>query len=367
MTTGQKSINRKKLLWPLAAIIIGALVSVNPFYAPRLSLAAGITAWFVDMAVVLIFLAHPITVRPAILISGFFFAVPCFLWTAPLSRGLLMCCMAFPFSIATAPLFAPSMTDVRTRWTYFFTWMGTREIARRTRSFDSMSLLRLTTGTVVFAAALGCLKAISATGFWLAVRWLAGGVMIFAFAEMATASHDFVTAALMRSPFLSTSVGEFWTRRWNIAASTLGFRPLIFAPLARSGVVLALFAAFFASAVAHTLLAYMAIGRWKVSLACGAFFLVQPVLILCERRIKVRRWPRAAARVWTLAALAISSPLFVEPMVEIAAPSWNATDNVLPATIFVLGFALILSAFFSTGQLASSPGFAPTSSALGPT
>ena len=188
--------------------------------------------------------------------------------------------------------------------------------------------------------------------------------MIFAFAEMATTSHDFLTAlmglnapALMRSPILSTSVSEFWTKRWNVAASALGFRPLVFAPLARRGIVLALSMAFFASAVAHVLLVYMAIVRWKISLICGTFFLVQPLLILAERRMKVRLWPIAAARVWTLAVLAITSPLFVEPVIECAAPIWGATDNVLMPTLCVLGFAIIVSVFFSVGQLASCPRF----------
>jgi hypothetical protein len=81
----------------------------------------------------------------------------------------------------------------------------------------------------------------------------------------------------------------------SVAASALGFRPLVFAPLARRGIALALFAAFFASAVSHTLLAYMAMVRWKISLVCGAFFVVQPLLILAERRMNVRRWPTAGA------------------------------------------------------------------------
>src|SRR6266700_8322080 len=100
VSANPKSRNRKKLLWPIAAIAIGALVSTNPFFQPRLSLGIGIVAWFTDMALVLIFLAHPVTARLGILIGGLCLAVPCFLWVSPLSRGLLMCCMAFPFAIA---------------------------------------------------------------------------------------------------------------------------------------------------------------------------------------------------------------------------------------------------------------------------
>ncbi len=198
--------------------------------------------------------------------------------------------------------------------------------------------------------------------------------MILGFAEMATASHDFLAAmmgfsapALMRSPFLSTSVGEFWTKRWNVAASALVFRPLFFAPLARQGMVLALFAVFFASGVGHALLAYMAMLRWKISLICGAFFVVQPLLILAERRMNVRRWPTAAARGWTLAALAITSPLFVEPVIEFITPSLDATNNVLAPTAFALGFAMVVNAFFLVGQFATCPGFKSTDLTLEPT
>jgi hypothetical protein len=150
-----------------------------------------------------------------------------------------------------------------------------------------------------------------------------------------------------------------------VAASALGFRPIVFVPLARRGIVLALFAAFFASAVCHVLLAYMAMVRWKISLVCGAFFLVQPLLILTERRMNVRRWPTIAARAWTLSALAITSPLFVEPVIEFVEPSWGATDNVLIPTMFAFSFAIVVNVFISAGQLASCPRFMPPNTETG--
>jgi hypothetical protein len=367
----QESCNWKKLLWPIATVILGALVSINPFYAPQFTLEVGIAVWVADMALVLICLKHPITGRLAILVAGLCFAVPCFLRATPLARGLLMCCMAFPFAIAVAALFGPPTAGFRARLAYFFTWLGTQKIEHRARSFDAASLFRLITATAVFSLALACAKTAPAFGFWLLVRWLAGGIMIFAFAEIATMGHDFLATllglrapALMRSPFLSTSVGEFWAKRWNVAASALWFRPLLFSPLARYGVVLALFAAFFASAVGHLCLAYMATVRWKISIACGAFFLVQPLLILAERRMKVHRWPTTAARVWTLSALAITSPLFVEPAIGIIAPSWGAKDTVLTPTMFALGFAIIVNVFFLIGQLVSCPGFMPSNQSI---
>lgn len=269
--------------------------------------------------------------------------------------------MAFPLLIAALPLFGPPTANLRERLTYLFTWLNTREVKRQARTFDIGSLIQLTAAIVVFVAAMVSVKAIPADGPWFLARWLAGGIMIFAFAEMVTASHDFLTAlvglsapALMRSPYLSTSISEFWTKRWNPAASLLVFRALVFTPLARRGPAMALWAAFVASAVAHVLLPYMATGNWGISLMCGAFFLVQPLLIAAERWMNVRRWPSTAARAWTLTALAITSPLFVEPALQIVEPSWGPSNCVLPPAIAVLGFVLVVTVLFSLGSLAAA-------------
>jgi hypothetical protein len=364
-----KSPNWKALCWPLAAIAIGALVSLNPFFEPHLSPGIGIAAWFADLALVLILSVHPLAARAGIILAGLFFAVPCFLWAPPLSRALLMCCMSFPFALAAVPLFAPPTADFRTRLALFFTWGGMRKITRRASRFDLSSLLCLIAASVVFAAALAWVNVVPAVGCRLLARWLAGGVMIFAFAEMIVAGHDFLTTlaglsapALMRSPFLATSVGEFWAKRWNRVASALLFRPLFFALFAWHGTALALFITFFVSAAAHVLLAFMAMGRWKISLVCGAFFLVQPLFILVERWLNTRLWPTAAARVWTLAVLAITSPLFVEPALQIITPSLGGTNQVLLPAIAALGFVMLVNVFFLAGQLVSCPKFMPNRS-----
>ena len=368
MTASQKSRERLKLLWSLAGVIFALIILKNPFYALRLSVQAGIAVWFVDFAVVLILLAHPITTRLAVIIAGGFCALPCFLVAPPLFRSSLMIVMALPFVIVAASLFAPPTTGFRGRLAYFFTWMNTQKIQCRSRALSGAALFHLIAATVILAAAMAGVKMVPAAGFWLPVRWFVGGIMMVAFAEMLTASHYFLTGlmgldapALMRSPVLSASVGEFWGKRWNVAASNLGFRPLAFAPCARYGIVPALFAAFFLSAVAHLLLAYMALLRWDLSLACGAFFLVQPLLILAERRMNVRRWPTAAARAWTLAALAITSPLFVEPALQVIAPSWGPPDSVLMPTLVALGCALVVNLFFLAGQLIFCPRLAVAS------
>jgi hypothetical protein len=363
VNTHWKSPDRRQFLWPVAGVVLGALAATNPFYVPRIPLQVGVAAWFVDMGLVLLLFLHPLTLRAAVLVAGLFMAVPCFVWESPLTRFLLMCCSAFPFALAAMQLFAPPMATFRQRLACAYSWLGTREVHRRPCSFNRASLLQLLAATLVLAAAIAAVKAVPLSGSWWPVRWLAGGIMIMAFAEMVTKAHYFLTAlmglhspALMESPWLSRSIGEFWTKRWNPATS-LGFRKYFFAPLARREAGLALCAAFLASAVAHVLLPYMATGRWAISLLCGSFFLVQPLFIAAERRMKARHWRPAAGRAWTLGALAVASPLFVEPALQVIEPSWGPQDNVLQPTVMVLSFVLFVNAFFSLGSLASNPKF----------
>lgn len=291
--------------------------------------------------------------------AGLFQAVPCFVWGTPLSRGLLMCFMALPFAIATALVLAPPIPSFRARAAYICNWCGKRQVKRRSGNLDKKAFLLLSMSTAVFAVGIAVIKAVPAHVFWLPVQWLAGGIVIFAFAEMFTACHNFVTAALgisvppfFQSPYRSASVGEFWTKRWNLPTSEL-FRTFCFAPLARQGLWLALSATFMISAVAHALLAFMAIGRWKISIIFGAFFLVQPLLIAVERRLAVRCWSPTAGRAWTLTALGMVSPLFVEPLLQFVERSWGAPDNVLLPTAIMLGFVTAFCLFIAVASLAS--------------
>jgi hypothetical protein len=375
MSAYWKPPDRRQFIWPAAGVLLGAVASVNPIYQPYVTLSVGIAVWFAAMALAVFLSAHPIAARLGTLLIGLSLAVPCFLRGTPLARGLLMCLMAFPLAIVASSLLAPPAANFRERLAYVFTWLGTREVRRRSHSLDKSSLLHLAVAAAVAVAAMASVKGVSAEGPWLLVRWLAGGIMVFATAEMITAGHNLVTSllgvtapALMRSPCLSTSVAEFWTRRWNPAASVLLFRTFFFTPLARRGAVPALCVAFFASALGHVLLPYMAMGRWRISLACGAFFLVQPLLILAERQMNVRRWTPVAARVWTLSALAIISPLFVEPALQLIEPSWGEPDNLLLPAIAILAFALGANLLFALGSLAARPAltFSSTKPALTP-
>ncbi len=359
LNTSSKSGGREQFLWPIAGIVVGALARVNPFYQPQITLEVGVTAWFVEMVLVLLMSLHPSAMRVGVLVAGLFLTVPGFLRASPAPRFFLMCGMILPFAVGALLFFAPPTAGIRERWAYLFTWLGTREVKRRVRSFDTASLRQLILATLVLAIAIAGVKAASLSGVWWLVRWLAGGIMILSFAEMVTAGHGFLTAllglhapALMRSPFRSVSLHEFWADRWNQAVS-LGFRKYFFAPLARRGVGLALFAAFSGSAVTHVLLLFMATKRWGISLMWGAFFWVQPLLMAVERRMKVRRWRLVSGRTWTLGALAITSPLLVEPALQLIEPTWGTPDQILLPAVRVLALAILVDGIFALGSLAA--------------
>jgi hypothetical protein len=233
-------------------------------------------------------------------------------------------------------------------------------LQRRARRFDAAALRNLFLATAVFAVAIAIIKTVSANGLNLPVRWLAGGIGALAIGEMATTGPNFVMAALginvppfFQSPYRSVTISEFWGKRWNLAAGEF-LRRCCFAPLARCGAVFAMFATFAISAVGHALVAFFALGRWKIAVVFGAFFLVQPLLIAAERRLAVRRWRPEAGRAWTLTALAITSPMVIEPTLQFLERSWGAQDNVLLPTLAALGFIIILSGIVSLVSLASS-------------
>ena len=331
-------------------------------------------AWCVDMVLVLTLAANPIGARAAVLIAGLFLAVPSFVWAPPLLRALLMCFAFMPLAVGTAPVFFPELIGFRALLYFLGTWGFTREVKRRAYSFDLGSLVQLIAATAIFTASFAAVETISRTGVWMAARWLACGIVILALAEIGTACHKVLTAlmgltmpALMQSPYLSTSVNEFWTKRWNPAASVL-FRSLCFKPLARHGVTMAVFVTFFVSGIAHALLVFMAIGKWGYSLANGIFFCVQPVFIIFEHRMKIRLWRPAARRIWTISVLAVTSPLFVVPVLQALGRSWDKAENsmlpyLLSVTVLVLSFIVFVVMFFSMASLVSCPQHRPSDTA----
>ena len=119
-------------------------------------------------------------------------------------------------------------------------------------------------------------------------------------------------AAVHVHPYRSRTITEFWSRRWNLLGARW-FRQHAFLPLRARSVTLALFTLFGLSAAIHVyLIASVVPARWMAM--CAAFFLSQPVLIIAERRLRVRTWPAHAARVWTFTLLIALLPLVLTPL-----------------------------------------------------
>ncbi len=118
-------------------------------------------------------------------------------------------------------------------------------------------------------------------------------------------SRGFDCGALFRAPLASTSLGEFWSRRWNLAFSEMTaiavFRPLV----DRVGRGPAVLAGFALSGLLHEL---------AISLPVRAgfglpllYFLIQAALVILEERT------RKFGRVSTLACVALPLPLLFHP------------------------------------------------------
>ena len=360
MNADSKPQKRKWSYWPVAGLVVGIIAATNPFRTPHITLLAAIAVWCAEAVLVLILSGNPIGARIGVLLAGLLLAVPFLVRAAPLPRFLLIAFMILPFAATVALVLAPPIAGFRARLAHLCDCCGKCQAKRLPRRFDAASLQQLVMTTAVFAAAIATVKAAPARGLWLPVRWLAGGIGAFALAEMATACHILLTALMgltvpswFQSPYRSASVGEFWAKRWNVPSSQI-LRKLCFAPLARHGAGLALFTTFLVSAIAHVLFVYVPLGRWRISLICGAFFLVQPLPIAAERWMKVRRWRPGAGRAWTLTVLVITSPLVVEPMLQIFERSWGAPDNVLLPTSVALGFVIVLGSIPVLASLASA-------------
>ncbi len=163
----------------------------------------------------------------------------------------------------------------------------------------------------------------------LAVRWSAGVVFVY------TAVETVVSAVIVLygllgidprplhdDPIRSRTITEFWSRRWNRVVHRF-LKQNIFAPVARRGrTELGLVLAFLMSAFIHFAFMLPAVGlAWAAMM--GSFFVLQLPFLWAERALGVNRWPAPLARAWTLGLLLVSSPLFVEPVLQIV-DTWSA-------------------------------------------
>jgi len=157
----------------------------------------------------------------------------------------------------------------------------------------------------------------------LALRWLMGATFAYCMFDALEA----LMRALYRlggvevprfhfNPILARTIRAFWGERWNLVVHQM-LRRHCFEPLARRGrEAMGMLAAFVGSAVLHFWLVWAA-DNWWMALSMAAFFAVQGVLMMVERKLGVRKWPAAAAHSWTVVCVLGTSPLFTEPLLRI--------------------------------------------------
>jgi hypothetical protein len=162
----------------------------------------------------------------------------------------------------------------------------------------------------------------------LIVRWAMGALFAYAAVELVVSAVIVLYGLLgidprplHDDPIRSKTIIEFWGRRWNRAVHRF-LKQTVFVPVARRGYTeLGLALTFVVSAFIHFAFMLPAVGLFWASVM-GAFFLLQLPFLWAERALGVARWPTPLARLWTLTLLLASSPLFVEPMLQIT-DTWN--------------------------------------------
>jgi hypothetical protein len=194
------------------------------------------------------------------------------------------------------------------------------------RKLDLNALARLAVGLPLFIggwAAVHYANHLLSGVPRLLVRWSAGAVFMYVAVEVTVAAVIIAYGLLgidprplHDDPILSKTISEFWNRRWNRAVHHF-LKYSVFAPVARRGhIELALVLTFVVSAFIHFYFMLPAVGLYWAGMM-ASFFLLQIPFVWAERALKVVRWPSALARTWTLTLLLVSSPLFMQPMLQI--------------------------------------------------
>jgi hypothetical protein len=156
-----------------------------------------------------------------------------------------------------------------------------------------------------------------------ALRWSCGLVLCYAAIETVHTSILAIYRGFGLSfprindrPILSTTLAEFWGRRWNRAVSGW-LHDNLFLPLARRRrATLGICAAFAASTALHFWFAWVPLDAVAGALM-ASYFVFHGVALPLERRLHVARRGLGARRVWTAAWIAVPSPLFVEPALRL--------------------------------------------------
>lgn len=234
--------------------------------------------------------------------------------------GRMLVLIAVTFVVMKVIVVAMSRTRLTPRqWLAFLGWFGMRPAVfaqprQRSAGFPPASsrpaLLAITTGLALILLARGLASPILA--FVLALPALSL-ILHFGIIDLATVLYrrnGWPVNEPFRNPLASRSLGEFWSRRWNVGFSEM-IAVTVHRPVRRhAGESTALFASFLASGLLHEI---------AISVPVGAgyglptlYFLLHGALVGVERKA-----PHLANRGWTLFWLIAPLPiLFHRPFLE---------------------------------------------------
>jgi hypothetical protein len=127
------------------------------------------------------------------------------------------------------------------------------------------------------------------------------------------------------SPFLATSLRDFWSRRWDMYVKTVLHRTCFVVIPRLTGTVTTMnktasaLLSFALSGVLHEFILMMVTDRWSGKTVL--FFILNGVLITIEIAIKLPAMTtnptgKLAGWAWTMGALLVTSPFFFDPLIE---------------------------------------------------
>ena len=289
--------------------------------AAMISTTAAIAIWLAASVGVSVLARTGMTARIAFAFTLVLLPLP-WLVTAPDEQRVLLAA-AVGFLLMSAADFAAGRRPVTVggRLAYvlaFSVLIDAMTAVRVERRFETRTAARIILQIVCCVGAIAVWGAVAAfpSALRIVSRLLIATALIVLAAELNNGIPRLASMALgiqfgppHDQPYRSRTLVDFWSRRWNRTAGRW-FRGHVFVPLRGKSTIAALFSLFGLSAAMHVyLIASVVPVTWM--LLCALFFLVQPVLLLAERRLRVSRWPVVAGRLWTMTLLVALLPLLL--------------------------------------------------------
>lgn len=219
----------------------------------------------------------------------------------------------------------PGVVPAVRRWVHVFAVEDSSRLARRRPGLDHARLGGLAAYGLLTAGAVYTTGELASTftgpAHWT-VRWTGAAAFVYGAAEVVTRllEQGYATLGIhidpiQRRPIRARSLHEFWGMRWNRIVHE-ALHTHLFTPWHRRGRPwLGLVAAFGTSAVLHFWVFFVGLG-WELAALMASYFVVQGALQGLERLLRLGLWPAPAAHAWTLLAVALPSPLFLEPLIR---------------------------------------------------